>query len=705
MTTTDSRPPAEPTPEAHGAGGALSAEDVGGIAGGEAIGGVPRAEEVASVPGAAEVGGAPGAEGIGGASTPEGVDGAPASVAVDEKQARKVAEEAREPEWRKPSFGKELFLGKLRLDLIDPWPQPDERQSGKAAEFFDKVRAYLPTVDGAQIERDARIPDEVLRAMAELGAFGMKIDEKYGGLGLSHLHYAQALMLVGSASPSLAALLSAHQSIGVPQPLKMFGNEEQKRTYLPRVAAGEVSSFLLTEPDVGSDPARVACAAEPVSGGYLLNGVKLWATNGTLATLLVVMARVPRSAEHRGGITAFVVEADSPGITVERRNAFMGLRGLENSLTRFHDVFVPEANVIGKEGQGLKIALTTLNTGRLSLPAMCVGACKWCLSVARQWSAERVQWGLPVARHEAVAKKIAFIAATTYGMESMLDLSLLLADDDRNDIRIEAALIKLFASEMAWRVADELVQIRGGRGYETADSLAARGEKPIGAEQILRDLRINRIFEGSTEIMHLFVAREAVDQHLAVAGDIIDPEASLARKVTAGARAGGFYARWLPTLAVGKGQVPNGYAEFGVLAPHLRYVERAARKLSRQTFYAMARWRGKLERKQGFLARLVDIGAELFAMSAACVRARSENDPAGTELADLFCRQARLRAEALFAELWHNTDARDARAARSVVDGRYAGLEAGIMPLPTQGEWVSSAAPPGSTVEDVRRRL
>ena len=510
---------------------------------------------------------------------------------------------------------------------------------------------------------------------------------------------------ISGTARTLAALLSAHQSIGVPQPLKMFGNEEQKRTYLPRVAAGEVSSFLLTEPDVGSDPARVACAAEPVSGGYLLNGVKLWATNGTLATLLVVMARVPRSAEHRGGITAFVVEADSPGITVERRNAFMGLRGLENSLTRFHDVFVPEANVIGKEGQGLKIALTTLNTGRLSLPAMCVGACKWCLSVARQWSAERVQWGLPVARHEAVAKKIAFIAATTYGMESMLDLSLLLADDDRNDIRIEAALIKLFASEMAWRVADELVQIRGGRGYETADSLAARGEKPIGAEQILRDLRINRIFEGSTEIMHLFVAREAVDQHLAVAGDIIDPEASLARKVAAGARAGGFYARWLPTLAVGKGQVPNGYAEFGVLAPHLRYVERAARKLSRQTFYAMARWRGKLERKQGFLARLVDIGAELFAMSAACVRARSENDPAGTELADLFCRQARLRAEALFAELWHNTDARDARAARSVVDGRYAGLEAGIMPLPTQGEWVSSAAPPGSTVEDVRRRL
>src|SRR5262249_2958762 len=149
---------------------------------------------------------------------------------------------------------------------------------------------------------------------------------------------------------------------------------------------------------------------------------------------------------------------------------------------------------------------------------------KFCLNVAREWGANRVQWGRPVGEHEAVARKIAFIAATTYGLESMLDLCCLLADDERNDIRIEAALIKLYASEMAWRMGDELVQIRGGRGYETAASLAARGERPIAVEQLLRDLRINRIFEGSTEIMHLLIAREAVDKHLSVAGDIIDPE-------------------------------------------------------------------------------------------------------------------------------------------------------------------------------------
>ncbi|WP_036372819.1 acyl-CoA dehydrogenase family protein [Micromonospora sp. ATCC 39149] len=629
---------------------------------------------------------------------------------VSEKEARQVAEAARESAWDRPSFGRELFLGRFRLDLVHPWPRTDPAEDARAEEFLARLRGYLTSeVDGAAIERDARIPDEVFRGLARLGAFGMKIDREYGGLGLSNLHYCRALMLAGSVSPAIGALLSAHQSIGVPQPLKMFGTGEQKRSFLPRLAAGEVSAFLLTEPDVGSDPARLATTAEPTADGtgYRLNGVKLWATNGTVATLLVVMARVPASEGRRGGITAFVVDGDAEGITVERRNEFTGLRGLENSLTRFHDVFVPAENVIGGEGKGLKIALTTLNTGRLSLPAMCVGAGKWSLNVAREWAADRVQWGRPVGEHEAVAQKLAFVAATTYGMETMLDLCCLLADDDRNDIRIEAALVKLYASEMAWKIGDELIQIRGGRGYETADSLAARGERPAAVEQLLRDLRINRIFEGSTEIMHLLIAREAVDAHLSVAGDLIDPDAGLGRKARAGARAGAFYARWLPTLAVGRGQAPKAYAEFGPLAGHLRQVERYSRKLARSTFYAMSRWQGKMERKQAFLGRVVDIGAELFAMSAVCVRAYAEKDarPEHVELADLFCRQARLRVDALFAGLWANTDSVDVAAARRILAGRYAALEDGVITPPAELPWVARWTPGPSTAEDVRRRI
>ena len=621
---------------------------------------------------------------------------------VSERQAREVAEQARETQWRQPSFAKELFLGRLRLDLVHPHPSgpPEAAERGEA--FLAKLRDFCESqIDAAVIERDGQIPDKVVRGLKELGAFGMKIGPKYGGVGLSQLFYNKALALVCSVHPSVGALLSAHQSIGVPQPISMFGTEEQKRTWLPRCTQ-EISAFLLTEPDVGSDPARVHATATPDGDDYVLNGVKLWTTNGVIADLLVVMAQVPKSEGHRGGITAFVVEADAPGIVVANRNAFMGLRGIENGLTRLTNVRVPAANLIGREGEGLKIALSTLNVGRLSLPALCTGSAKWCLKIAREWSGERVQWGRPVGEHEAVAGKVAFIAATAYGLEAMLDLATELADAGRTDIRIEAALAKLYGSEMAWLIADELVQIRGGRGYETAESLAARGERGVPAEQILRDLRINRIFEGSTEIMHLLIAREAVDTHLAVAGDIIDPEADPRSKARAAAKAGKFYARWLPTLVTGKGQLPTSFTEFGPLAQHLRYVERAGRRLARSTFYAMSRWQGKLEHKQRFLGRIVDIGAELFAMTAACVRAqRDRADATAVELAEAFCRQARVRSEQLFDQLWHNCDDSDQTLARGVLEGRYTWLEEGILDPSIEGPWIAQEG--GAAEHDVHR--
>ncbi|MFQ6148668.1 acyl-CoA dehydrogenase family protein [Streptomyces seoulensis] len=633
---------------------------------------------------------------------------------VTEREAREVAEAAREQDWRKPSFAKELFLGRFRLDLIHPHPLPADDDVERGEEFLAKLRDFCESkVDSARIERDARIPDDVITGLKELGALGMKIDTKYGGLGLTQVYYNKALALAGSASPAIGALLSAHQSIGVPQPLKMFGTQEQKDTFLPRCARTDISAFLLTEPDVGSDPARLATTAVRDGDDYVLDGVKLWTTNGVVADLLVVMARVPKSETGRGGITAFVVEAGSEGVTVENRNAFMGLRGIENGVTRFHRVRVPAANRVGEEGQGLKIALTTLNTGRLSLPAMCAGAGKWCLKIAREWSAAREQWGKPVALHEAVGAKISFIAATTFALEAVLELSSQMADENRNDIRIEAALAKLYGSEMAWKMADELVQIRGGRGFETAASLAARGERAVPAEQMLRDLRINRIFEGSTEIMHLLIAREAVDAHLSVAGDLIDPDKSLPDKAKAGANAGLFYAKWLPKLVAGPGQLPGSYAEFHPaghvdLSPHLRYVERTARKLARSTFYAMSRWQGRMETKQGFLGRIVDIGAELFAMSAACVRAellrgRGEHGREAYQLADAFCRQSRIRVGELFDRLWTNTDDLDNKVVKGVLGGVYEWLEHGVIDPSDDGPWIAETPPGPSGRENVHR--
>jgi alkylation response protein AidB-like acyl-CoA dehydrogenase len=607
---------------------------------------------------------------------------------VSEKEARQVAEAARETEWTRPSFGKELFLGRFQLDLIHPHPRPSPQEQAKGDAFLEKLEIFLrEEVDPLQIERDARIPDHVIKGLCSLGALGMKIDEEYGGVGLSHVYYNRALALAGSAHSALSTLLSAHQSIGVPQPLKLFGTPEQKRKYLPRVARDEISAFLLTEPDVGSDPARMSATAVPTPEGdaYILDGTKLWTTNGVIADLLVVMAVVPPSEGHRGGITAFVVEAKSPGITVLHRNQFMGLRGIENGVTRFENVRIPAENVVAGEGRGLRVALSTLNTGRLSLPAMCAASAKLSLKIARDWSNERVQWGVPIGKHEAVAQKLAYIAGVTFAMDAVVELSSALADQERNDIRIEAALAKLYCSEMAWLVVDEMVQIRGGRGYETAESLLARGESPIPAEQLLRDLRIARIFEGSSEIMKLLIAREAVDQHLSVAGALIDPDVPPAEKAKGASRAARFYAGWLPELAAGPGMSPRGYEGFdATLAPHLRFIERSSRKLARSTFYAMARWQGRLERKQAFLGRIVDIGAELYAMSATCVRARmlideGQGDAGAIELADVFCRGARRRVDRRFHDLWKNDDTRNYEAAQAVLEGRYTWAEAGVI--------------------------
>jgi alkylation response protein AidB-like acyl-CoA dehydrogenase len=604
------------------------------------------------------------------------------------KEARAISEAAREKEWKLPSFGKGLYLGTFQPELISPQPDlpPDDVEKGER--FLATLGRFLrEEVDPQVIERDNKVPDEVIDGFKEIGALGMKVPEQYGGLGLSQVYYNRAMMLIGTWHSSLSTLLSAHQSIGLAQPLLLFGSEEQKREWLPKVAATHVSAFALTEPDVGSDPARVTTTATPTEDGrgYLLNGRKLWTTNGTVADVLVVMAKVPRSDGHRGGITAFIVPSETDGVVVEARIEFMGLRGIENSQTRYTNAYVPAENVIGREGLGLKIALATLNTGRLALPAICAGVGKWATKIAREFASERVQWGKPIGEHDEVAQRIAFIAATAFGLEAMLDVASRLADEKRNDVRIEAAIAKLYGSEMGWRIIDELMQVCGGRGYETARSLQARGLRGVPVEQTMRDMRVNRIFEGSTEIMHLIIAREAMDQHLQVAGDLMEPELSTERKAKALGKAGAFYATWYPKLALGRGQVPRSYADYGELAGEMRFVERASRKLARSTFYGMARWQGGTEGHGAFLGRIVDIGAELFAMSAAVVYAQTamaehpERADETQELAAAFCNQAQQRTERLFHDLWSNADEANHRLALDVLSGRHTWLEAGIL--------------------------
>ena len=611
---------------------------------------------------------------------------------ASEREARETAESARETEWEHPSFVRELFLGRFRLDLIHPHPeQNDPDEAARAADFLAKLRAVMEQVDSDEIDREGEIPESVVQKLRDIGAFGIKIPREYGGLGLSQMTYIRAIELVTSQDGSLTALLSASQSIGVPQPLKLFGTEEQKRKFFPRLAKGAISAFALTEVDAGSDPANLSTTATPSDDGthFILNGEKLWCTNGTRADLFVVMARTPDAATRDGRprkqITAFIVEGTAPGVEVVHRCRFMGLRAMENGLIRFTNVRVPRENILWGEGKGLKLALITLNTGRLTLPASAVGGSKAMIRIAREWASTRVQWGVPIGKHDAIANKIGRMAADTFAMEAVAELSTALYERGGYDIRLEAAIDKMWNTEMGWRIVDDTLQILGGRGYETADSLRARGEPPIGVERAMRDFRINLIFEGTSEIMRLFIAREAVDHHFALAFPIVNPESTLKERLAGLRKSAPFYATWYPSRWLGALR-PAVYGEFGILGRHLRFADRATNKLGRALFHAMVRHGSKLERRQMILFRAVEIGAELYAIAAACVRARmlaKRGQLEAERLADVFCRESRVRIRRLFASLDGKNDVAHYRLAQEVLRGEHAWLEAGIMSPPS----------------------
>lgn len=611
--------------------------------------------------------------------------------------SRDVAEQTREKAWHGESFLRELFMGSYRPELLDD--EAFEVPTRPAFwSFYDELEDFLQReVDPAAIDETGEYPQDVIDGLAELGAFGMKIPERYGGLGLKHAEYVRVMALVGSHDANVTALLSAHQAIGVPQPLLLFGTEEQRQKFLPRCAAGAISAFALTEPAVGSDPARLATVARRSDDGshYVLDGVKLWCTNGTLAELILLMARDPETDR----INAFVLEMDSPGVKVTQRCRFMGLRALANAYIELDGARVPADNLIGEEGDGLKIALVTLNTGRLSLPAATAGGAKLCTEIVRKWSRAREQWGQPIGKHEAVAHMNAAVASRTFAMEAVAQVVGDLADREDRDIRLEAAAAKEWNTVSGWELLDDTLQVRGGRGYETERSLAERGEPAIGVERMMRDARINRIFEGSSEIMHLFMAREAVDKHLDVAGVLVDTEASLGAKAAALPAIALFYARWYLGLWLGWGRWPR-FSEYGRLARHLRFAERSCRKLARCIFHGMAVYQARLEHKQAFLFRAVDVAMELFVLTAAVKRAQalaragSEHADAAVSLADLCARRARRRVRGLFGAAWRNDDAAHYRVGRKLLNGELAWLEEGIVNTPYDED---ELAPPSAS--------
>jgi alkylation response protein AidB-like acyl-CoA dehydrogenase len=585
-----------------------------------------------------------------------------------QRSALELAESSRDTR-ELSGFAASIFDGSPEFSTIFPFPaQPaEDREDGDS--FLKKLRTFLDDeTDPDAIDREGEIPDSVFAGLAKMGAFGIKIPKKYGGLGLSQTNYSRAAMILGGHCGNLTALLSAHQSIGLPQPLLVFGTDNQKQKYLTKCAAGGVSAFALTEMEVGSDPARMSTEAVLSEDGshYILNGEKLWCTNSLKAFALIVMARTS-TPEKPHATTAFIVDMDQSGVEIVTRCYFMGLKALYNGVVRFTNVKVPVENIVSEPGKGLKVALTTLNTGRLTLPAACVGLLDRCLEMALAWSSKRVQWGQEIGKHAAIAAKLSDLAADKFATESLVLYTSALVDADKNaDIRMEAAMAKLWGTEAGWKGADSTMQIKGGRGYETADSLRNRGETPDPIERLLRDCRINTIFEGSTEIMHLFIAREALDPHLRRGAGALDTRKDWSERVSTALSAGLYYALWYP-----KKWLP---ATFGLpqeldtqLARSMRKVSSLSRKLSRKILYSMARYGPGLEKQQLLLARLVDIATELLTISLSASRAHSLGDPISIETARYIANRGILRCETLFKHSQDSPDTEGYKLAQSLM--------------------------------------
>ena len=609
------------------------------------------------------------------------------NISKDKKASLEFAEEQRETEWHYPSFALQLFHGRFDIRLVHPFPSQSREDQTKGDIFLKKLKEFLSeNLDPNEVDRTGIIPEPVMKGLARLGAFAIKIPEEYGGLGMSQVNYNRAIQLVASYCGSTAVLLSAHQSIGVPQPLHLFGSEEQKRKYLPMFAQGKISAFALTEAGAGSDPRNMTTTALPTSDGrhFIINGEKLWCTNGLIADVIVVMAVTPPKivkGKERKQITAFIVETNVPGFEIVHRCQFMGLHGIQNGLIRFKNLKVPRENIILGEGEGLRLALTTLNTGRLTLPAASTGIGKWCLNVARRWAAQRRQWGAPIGEHESIAVKLGYIASHAFAIDGMTWLTSAMADDKRKDIRIEAAIAKYFCTHHCYKIVDETLQIRGGQGYETSESLLARGAVGWPVERVLRDVRINTIIEGTSEIMHLFIAREALDPHLQRLKSLLAP-GHWTNKLRATMAVFGFYVPWYLSLWLPDFSSTGKF--HASLAGHMRYVRAKSRQLARYVIHQMIRHQQKLEAKQTILNRVVDVGTELFAITSTCSYAQhlmknGRREANALDLADLFCRTARQRIDNIFTSARTDDDKQGLSVSQKLLRLEYEWLEKDIV--------------------------
>lgn len=547
------------------------------------------------------------------------------------------------------SFAGGLYYGMHLSDKLAPYPPAHDDTTDAIVE--ELRRFCREEIDPAAIDLDANIPDRVIAGLGKLGVLGACLPRSCGGRELTQSQYCRLIEVLGGHCGSTALFVNAHHSIG-PRSLVLFGTPEQQATWLPKMASGEwISAFALTEPAAGSDAANVQTTATPTGDGrgYVLNGEKRYITNGAIAKGLTVMARTPVAGSSETRVTAFLATPDMPGFEItEARMPKMGVRGTVTSRLAFRDMFVPAENVLGEVGKGLKVALTVLDYGRTTFGASCTGAAKYCLARSRSYANERVQFGQRIGSFELVKQKLAYMAAGVYAMESATYQTAALIDSGAAEYMLETAMLKIFATEVLWRILDDTFQIHGGMAYFA--------DEPF--ERMIRDARINTVGEGSNDVLRPFVALVGLR---AVGMELQQIQQALSKPLSNLTRLGDFAVRQLgsfvarPDLGVRAAELEADAARLAGDIAHFGH----------QMTRLLAAHREAILDRQCDLARVANAATELYV--SRCVLARLDQrcgdrhaDAAqkAEELATAryYLISAHRRIRSRLKELWDNDD-------------------------------------------------
>ena len=552
------------------------------------------------------------------------------------------------------SFMRSLCMGRIEQDVIFPFPSLSQAEKETLGDISGALEGLLGprAEDFRKWDVAGELPEEFIEELREFGMFGLVIPESYGGMGLGNKAYSRTLQEVAKYDASVAVTIGAHSSIGM-RGLLLFGTKDQNDRYMEKLASGEmIAAYCLTEPGAGSDAAAVKTTAVKEGDHWVINGNKLWITNGGIADFFTVFAKTPEEG-GRGKMTGFIVTKDMEGVSIGPHEDKMGLRSSSTTTVHFDNVRVPDENVLGEVGQGFKVAMAILNSGRTGLGGGSVGAMKSLIKMATIQANERKTFGQPISSYGLIKKKVAEMVIDCYTSEAAVTVVGGLIDDGYKEYQVEAAISKVYATECLWRTADEALQIAGGNGYMR--------EYPY--ERIVRDCRINRIFEGTNEILRLLIALTAMND---VASQLQELSATMKDIFNEPIKGFGLlsdYARKHAALRTGI----RGEAKFSGLHPIIheqaQIFEESTRFLAQATDRILRKHGKGIIGKQFASHRLAEIMIDLFVMAATLSRVQASIDAKGVDAARLeidilrtFTRAAKVRIKRNFRRIDSNDD-------------------------------------------------